>query len=202
MLAVSQRPDLFAAYVGIGQVSRAAESELLSYEWTLEQARKAADRASIRKLTEIGPPPYLGDWRAKFILERRLLGKYGGEYHGSKHGAMSVVLENLLFSREYTIADRINFFRGIFQSLDALFPELYRTDLFVQVPEVKIPVYFCLGRHDYEVPSSLSARYFEALKAPEKQLVWFESSSHMPNTEEKDKFNELMIGTVLPALQK
>jgi len=80
------------------------------------------------------------------------------------------------------------------------YPELSRIDLFVQVPEVKIPVYFCLGRHDYEVPSVLSAKYFEALKAPRKQLVWFERSAHLPNTEEKDKFNEFMINTVLPTL--
>jgi hypothetical protein len=38
------------------------------------------------------------------------------------------------------------------------------------------------------------------LKSAWKQLVWFEHSSHMPNTEEKDKLNEFMINTVLPAL--
>jgi pimeloyl-ACP methyl ester carboxylesterase len=96
--------------------------------------------------------------------------------------------------------DRINFFRGVLQSVRALYPELSRLDLFVQVPELNIPVYFCLGRHDYEVPSVLSAKYFEALKAPRKQLVWFERSAHLPNTEEKDKFNEFMIRTVLPGL--
>jgi pimeloyl-ACP methyl ester carboxylesterase len=202
MLAIAERPDLFAAYVGIGQASRMAESESISYNWTLEQARKAADAPSVKKLTEIGPPPYTGDWRSKYITERRLLGKYGGEYHGSRWGAFGVVLRNLLFSREYTLVDRINFFRGIFQSLDALFPELYRTDLFVQVPEVKIPVYFCLGRHDYEVPSVLAAKYFEVLKAPRKQLVWFEHSSHMPNTEQKDTFNQFMLDTVLPAVRE
>jgi hypothetical protein len=46
----------------------------------------------------------------------------------------------------------------------------------------------------------LSAKYFEALKAPRKQLVWFERSAHLPNTEEKDKLNEFMIKAVLPAL--
>jgi hypothetical protein len=30
--------------------------------------------------------------------------------------------------------------------------------------------------------------------------VWFERSAHMPNTEEKDKFNDFMIQTLLPAL--
>jgi alpha/beta hydrolase family protein len=37
-------------------------------------------------------------------------------------------------------------------------------------------------------------------EAPRKQLVWFERSAHLPNTEEKDKFNEFMITTVLPTL--
>jgi pimeloyl-ACP methyl ester carboxylesterase len=98
------------------------------------------------------------------------------------------------------MVDRINVFRGIFQSLDALFPELSGMDLFVEVPELKMPVYFCLGRHDYEVPSALSEKYFEALKASRKQLIWLERSSHMPNTEERDVFNQFTIDTVLPAL--
>ena len=46
----------------------------------------------------------------------------------------------------------------------------------------------------------LSARYFAVLEAPRKQLVWFERSAHLPNIEEKDKFNEFMIHTVLPTL--
>ena len=151
-------------------------------------------------MAAIGPPPYTGStWRSKFLTERRLLGKYGGEYYGSTSGAFGVVVKHLVFSREYTLLDRINFFRGVFQSLDALYPELSRTDLFVQVPEVKIPVYFCLGRHDYEVPSILSAQYVQVLEAPRKQLVWFDNSAHFPNVEEKDKFNEFMIHTVLPA---
>jgi proline iminopeptidase len=84
--------------------------------------------------------------------------------------------------------------------VDALLPELSRTDLFVAVPEVSVPVFFCLGRHDFEVPSALSAQYFAALKAPRKELVWFEHSAHMPNTEERAKFNAVMLESVRPLL--
>lgn len=199
MLAVARRPELFSAYVAIGQVSSMAEGELLSYDWTMEQASKASDRSSVRKLAAIGPPPYTGtNWRSKYVTERRILGRFGGEYHGSRIGAFGVVLRTLVFSTEYTMLDRINFFRGILRSVDLLYPELASTDLFVQVPEVKVPAYFCLGRHDHEVPSVLSARYFDALKAPRKQLVWFENSAHMPNTEEKDKFNRFLVQEILP----
>ena len=41
-------------------------------------------------------------------------------------------------------------------------------------------------------------RYFDALKAPSKKLVWFDESAHLPNTEERARFNQLMVDTVLP----
>ncbi len=201
LMAAAERPDLFSGYVGIGQASRMAESERLSYDWTLERARRAADAPAVKALERIGPPPYTGpDWRAKFMTERRLLGRFGGEWHGSRSGAFGPVLKSLLFCPEYTLLDRVNFFRGIFRSVQALFPELYETDLFAQLPEVRIPVWFCLGRHDWEVPAVLSERYFEALRAPRKELVWFENSAHLPNSEERDRFNAFLVETVRPAL--
>jgi pimeloyl-ACP methyl ester carboxylesterase len=201
LLAVSKRPDLFNGYVGIGQVSDMAESERISYDWTLEQAQAANDRASIARLKEIGPPPYTGAWRPKFMTQRKILGAYGGEYYGSARGAFGVVIKSLVFSTEYTLVDRINFFRGIFDSVDLLFPELLEVNLFDQVPQLDVPVWFMLGRHDYEVPSVLSERYFDALRCPAKALFWFEDSSHLPNTEERELFNRTLVECVLPAVR-
>lgn len=199
MLAIAQRPDLFAAYVGIGQVARMLEGERLSYAWTLEQAERAGDRAA-RRLRQMGPPPYEGEFRAKFLAQRKLLAQYGGEVHRSRVGALGMVLTNLLWSREYSWRDRVRYFRGSLESLDALFPELMTLDLFERVPAVDVPVWFALGRHDHEVPSELSARYFEALRAPRKELVWFERSAHMPHLEERERFHRLMIDDVLPVV--
>jgi hypothetical protein len=69
-----------------------------------------------------------------------------------------VVLKNLVFSREYTMLDRIDPLRGVLQSVRALYPKLSRIDLLVQVPEVKIPLYFCLGRYDYDYRRSATER--------------------------------------------
>ena len=65
---------------------------------------------------------------------------------------------------------------------------------------MEVPVWFCLGRHDYEVPAPLAARYLDALRAPRKELVWFEDSAHLPNTEERGTFNAFLVEQVLPAL--
>jgi pimeloyl-ACP methyl ester carboxylesterase len=201
LLAASNRPDLFNASVGIGQVSNMAESERISSDWTLRQAEAANDRDSMAKLKEIGPPSYTGEWRSKSMTQRRILGAYGGEYHGSNGGAFGVVIKNLVFSTEHTLIDRINFFRGSFDSVDLLLPELLDVDFFAQVPQLYVPVWFMLGRHDYEVPSVLSEQYFDALKAPAKTLFWFENSAHLPNTEERELFNRTLVESVLPAVR-
>ena len=114
-------------------------------------------------------------------------------------GAMGIVLRNLVFSREYTVRDRVNYFRGIFNSMECLWPELLTVNLFDRVRTLAVPVFFMEGRNDWEVPSVLSAQYFEALEAPSKHLVWFEHSGHLPNTEERELFNRHMRCDVLPA---
>ena len=177
------------------------ESEKISYEWTLQQAKLSNDVTAIKKLVNMGIPPYQGAWRKKFMTQRQILGKYDGEYYGSKIGAFGSVIKNLVLSTEYTFIDRINFFRGIFDSVELLFLELMTVNLFKQVKELNVPVWFILGRHDYEVPSVLSAQYFDYLKAPYKKLYWFENSSHLPNTEECELFNQILVDKILPTIK-
>lgn len=197
-LAVTSRPDLFCCYVGIGQISNALEGETISYRWTLDRARERGDRRAIRALERIGSPPYRGDLRKDTITQRRYLARFGGEVHGSRVGAMGMVLRNLVVSGEYTVRDRANYFRGILMSMDCLWSQLLTINLFEQVPSIAVPVFFMEGRHDWEVPSVLSARYFDALKAPSKQLVWFEHSGHLPGAEERALFNEHLRHDVHP----
>jgi pimeloyl-ACP methyl ester carboxylesterase len=198
LLTVSKYPELFDCYIGIGQLANMAEGEAASYRWTLEQAKRANDHGVIRALEKMRPPPYTGDWRAKTVAQRRYLGKYGGEWHGSKSGAFGHVLKSLLISREYTLVDRMNYFRGIFGSMKLLWPQLMEVNLFETVPEVRLPIFFMEGRFDHECPSEIAARYFEALEAPSKDLVWFERSAHLPNAEERELFNRAVVEKVLP----
>ncbi len=162
-LAVARSPELYSCYVGIGQIADMAEGEALSYEWTLDQARRRHDRRAVRSLEKIGPPPYAGDWRRKTMTERSYVARFGGEVRARRHGAMGMLLRSVLFSSEYTWRDRMNYLRGVLGSMRALWPQLLEVDLFEQVPAVRVPVFFMEGRHDWEVPSILSARYFDAL---------------------------------------
>lgn len=199
-LTASRYPELYYCYIGIAQVANMEENEKESYRWTLEQAVRNDDQRAVAALEKMGPPPYRGDWQKSVVTQRKLLGRFGGEVHGSRIGAFGMVMGSILFSREYTLMDRINVFRGIFGSMKLLWPQLFGVDLFTSVPEFKIPVYMMEGRFDHESPSAIAERYFNAIKAPLKELMWFEQSAHMINSEERDKFNRILAERIRPSM--
>ena len=77
-------------------------------------------------------------------------------------------------------------------------PQLLKVDLFRSVPGLELQVFFMEGRFDREAPSDIAAEYLAQLGAPAKELIWFERSAHMPNTEERERFNRIMLKKVLP----
>jgi esterase/lipase len=102
-------------------------------------------------------------------------------------------MSSLISSTEYNLRDKVNFFRGIINTVRLIGPELMTLSLREKIQELKVPVYFMLGKHDREVPSFLAEQYFNELKAPSKELFWFENSAHLPQIEERDKFCDLLI---------
>jgi pimeloyl-ACP methyl ester carboxylesterase len=197
-LTVARFPERYHAYVGMGQVADMLEGERISYGWSLEQAERAGDRRAVAKLKSIGLPPYAEPMRPSVVAQRAILAKYGGEVYGNRYGGMFILLGCLLRASEYSWRDRLNLFRGVFATMDLLWKPILSINLFERVPTLQVPVYFLLGRHDYEAPSVLAARYFEALKAPRKELVWFERSAHFINVEEAEAFNRFLVERLLP----
>ena len=78
-------------------------------------------------------------------------------------------------------------------SLRAMNHELNSLDLFRSVPEVRTPVVFLLGRHDRHADAAVSAACFADLRAPYKQLVWFEDSAHNIPFEEPARFDATLL---------
>jgi pimeloyl-ACP methyl ester carboxylesterase len=198
VLTVAKYPELFHCYVGIGQVVSMRDGEAASYAWTLEQANTNGDRAAVHRLVEMGPPPYQGDWQRKTITQRNYLARFGGEVHGSRLGAAPLVLGGVLASREYTLRDRINVFRGILGSMRLLWPQMFEIDLRASTTALDVPVVLVEGRHDHESPTHLAEEWFRALHAPAKRLLWFERSGHLPNAEERELFTSVMTEQVRP----
>jgi pimeloyl-ACP methyl ester carboxylesterase len=189
MLMVNRYPQYFYSYVGVAQSPGLQENLMVSYEYVMNKAKKTGNLEVINDLESIGKPPFKnfskGLWKYSLWLE-----KFGGKIH-SKPGRD--IFKSIFSAPEYSLADKINFFRGSLFSVKHMHQELLRTDLRELVQKVEIPVYFFLGRYDYSVPSELAESYIKIIQAPEKKIVWFEQSGHMPQYEETERYHEQLL---------
>jgi NAD(P)-dependent dehydrogenase (short-subunit alcohol dehydrogenase family) len=67
-------------------------------------------------------------------------------------------------------------------TVNAITPGLTATpslvNLFTSLPKINCPVYFFAGRTDHQTNFALTERYYKKVKAPKKELFWFEHSGH------------------------
>lgn len=183
MKAALERPDLFHAYVGIGQVLNVRVNEELSFRFGLEQARKEGNQAAIAEMESIAPYP--GDapiTRERIIIARKWPQHYGG-LNAYRDAEQDYYYGASLLSPEYDCGDRKAFFEGNAFTLGRLLDEFLQVDL-AGVREFPIPVLMFMGRHDYTTPSEPTDAWLRQVKAPYKRAVWFENSAHMVPWEE------------------
>ena len=65
----------------------------------------------------------------------------------------------------------------------------YLTDYSIwDTTEYDVPVFYILGRDDWQVPSSLAAEYFERINAPRKGLYWIENAGHQTDIDNPKDF--------------
>lgn len=180
-------PEFYHAMIGTGQMVDFAETERMDYGKALEIAQAKSDTALIERLIANGEPPYYGKdvtWKSAVYLN------YLSAYMASNPNIHNPGYNTLrdIASAEYGLLDKINFFRGIINTYNHVYQQLYAIDLRTDYTKLDAPVYFFLGRHDVNAPTALAEQYVQALDAPEKRIVWFEHSGHNPWINEPDKF--------------
>lgn len=190
MYVINEYPEKIAAFISIGQVVNGTESEIISYNYALETAKKSNDKKALEDLNRIGTPPYK-DPVNDTLVQRKWLAKYRG-VERRVNTQRDIVLGSI-FSSEYTGIDGIRMAIGSKFSADTMWGQNSDLDFIRDIPEVKVPIYFCAGRYDYNTPSELIEKYYNHIKAPEKELIWFEQSAHFPHFEECEKFINLAI---------
>jgi len=185
-------PKDYHAVIGTGQMVDFLETEKLDYEKALEIAEIRQDTQKIEKLKSNGYPPYYDSdmvWKSAEYLN--YLSSYMTKNSQIHNGGYNTMRD--IFSIEYGIIDKVNYLRGIVTTFNHVYPQLYDIDLRVTHAELKVPVYFFLGRHDINAPIQLVEDYERILKAPYKEIVWFEHSGHSPWINESQQFVEELL---------
>jgi pimeloyl-ACP methyl ester carboxylesterase len=193
VLAVQQHPELYRAYVGVGQMVDPRETDGVFYTDALAWARRADDTALVDKLTSSGPPPYTDMLDYEPALTNSQIYPYDHTANSEGAGGMS---ENL-FVKEYTLLEQLHALAGMFDVFTVLYPQLQDMDFRHDAAKLAVPVYLMEGR--FEAPGRLgpAKQWFDILDAPTKQWITFDTSGHRPLFEQPDLFSQLMTDTVL-----
>lgn len=194
MKAALKRPDLFYAYIGIGQVINVIDNEKVSFDFALKTAIEKNNDTAIKELSSIAPYP--GNeplTRERIIIERKWAQYFGG---------LSAYRDNSYYyfaaprlSPLYTLKDIEGIDNGNIFTLSKILPEFFKVD-FKNIKSFPIPIFMFMGRHDYSTPSEPTAAWLKTLKAPLKKGIWFENSSHLIPFEEPGKMLMTLISEV------
>ena len=192
ILLVQRYPELFAAYVGHGQMVNTTENDILGYQFALNYAIQRKDSNTVDTLRRNGPPPYTGD---------QMIWKYAAFLNVLQEsmGLPSLTLGVPLLPQltpEYGLVDRINYVRGFFETFATVYPQLRDLDFSRSAAKLDLPVYLLVGRADVNAMASLAERYYTVLQAPHKELIWFKSG-HSFTDADTDQFVDVMVNHVL-----
>jgi pimeloyl-ACP methyl ester carboxylesterase len=192
VLTVQRHPELFHAYVGLGQVVNMRRNEEISYRYVVDRARAEGNQEALDALEPIHPPY---DSIRSLSVQREWLSYYKGDLHGG--GLRARMIGDTLRAPEYTLVEKLASVPCFLNTLEHAWDDVQKTDFLRDVDRLEVPVYFFLGRHDYNTPTELVVEWASTLQAPRIELVWFESSAHMACIEEPGRFQDELVDTVL-----
>jgi pimeloyl-ACP methyl ester carboxylesterase len=179
LLAIRERPDLYDAYVGTGQMASDHKGDNAA---RLPFFRREAERRGDTKMLDRLAKGHEPDGDDLFAYDAEIVGT---------HSYWPLLWWGFT-APEYTVTDVMNVPKGASRLEKKMRYDVITGALDQTVLAVKVPVFFILGRHDWNTPSTRAAAYFARLDAPRKRLYWFEQSAHFPFLEERDHFARVL----------
>jgi len=195
-----RHPEWLYAYIGVGQLTDGPEGERRGWRFALDAARRDGNAEAVRELEALAP--YAAPGKRLTIediyAQRKWVEYYGGTMAYRKDNAADSDLVKL--SPDYTDEESRRAWEGNKLATPILLPPVLSRDLAVRT--LDCPLILFEGRHDTNVNADVAAEWFAKVKAPEKHLVWFEHSAHLPMTEEPGKFLISLVRYVRPIAER
>ena len=182
-IMVSEKPELFNAYLSIGQVVNESRARALQKNFIQRMAEQSNQDEIVSQLNE-----------EDISLESWLF-EFGGELKNST--TFFPLIWSGLRSPEYTLMDAITLAAGSSFSSNSMQYNVLNGEVGDEILEYKVPVFFFVGQHDYTTPHELITEYYHIIEAPQKKIYYFQNAAHFPFFEEPEAFCERVINCLL-----
>jgi pimeloyl-ACP methyl ester carboxylesterase len=182
---ILKHPDDVIGYIGTGQVVDARREMKIVYDKLKDTLESAGAKKDLKKLNALGDYPNVSadNFYNQVMPFQRLQSKHGLAINVSK------VVKTTLKSPVFRLSDLFLLPKG--SKLTHQSPDILNILLdygIWDITDYPVPVYYILGRDDWQVPSILAAEYFEKINAPRKKLYWIENAGHVTDVDNPADF--------------
>lgn len=190
---VQMAPELFAAYVGTGQVTDSRAMGLAQYRMILAKAHEDHDTAELKALRALG--------RADPADANQYFGymKYLSTVMAPSDQAW---LKSLRAGLPALEASHPKETRDLLDGMRFSGSQLWKYEIKEDLPEtarkIDTPFFVIEGSHDVMTPTSLAVNYFNRVHAPYKKLVLIPHAGHFAFMTSPNAFFGALIHAVRP----
>lgn len=188
-------PQKIAAYVAQGVFVDGAENEAESYNFCVREAERLGDKTALKKLDGIAPVDGRYPSDKAMMIQRNYLSKFGGGTYKKREGMFKSLLLPLLKTKEYSLSDIAKYAKGGLYLSKALWDDVVAVS-YKDVTRLEVPIIVTQGEHDYNTPTAIVRRWYDALDAPFKKWIAFDESAHSPIFEEPEKWGREVAGAL------
>ena len=194
---VQKRPDLFAAYIGTGQVGSWRLNVRAQFNFLLAKARAANDHKRVQQLEAIGAPdpndatqyfswwsmrnPYMPADDAKWFQELREIAKSDPQFTDE---FLKTFGEGMKYSGQTTVG------------------AMLATELPTTANRLEVPFFLIQGKDDMVTPTSVALQYFNVVKAPKKKLILIDHAGHFALVTHREEFLMALVKYVRPLAKR
>jgi pimeloyl-ACP methyl ester carboxylesterase len=190
---VQLRPDLFAAYVGTGQVASWKAAVQLQFDLLLQRARRDNDKDLARELEAIGLPDP-SNATQYFHFTRGL--------SAAMPASDQEWLKNLRASTPTSLGVDPKDFRDLLEGMTfsarRVLPDQMSTDLPSTATNIRTAFFVIQGRDDITTPTAAAVAYFNSVRAPTKELILIDGAGHFAFMTHPREFLAILTDKVRP----
>jgi proline iminopeptidase len=204
VLAVQQRPDLYHAWIGSGQMVSQRATDRQLYHDVLALAGRTGDRTLRDQMLAFGEPPYADIPYPNAIVMGnypRLETPYTPPRAYIERGTAANLGPYGIFASEYSFVEKANVLRGLIDMFTVMYPQLQEIDFRRDVRRLDVPVYLLDGAAELPARRDLALAWYEQLDAPLKRLYTFENGGHSVAFEQYEALQQILAETVLAETQ-
>ncbi len=173
------KPELFHAYVGVGQMVSYTDNQAATYQKVTALARAAGDAQTLSTVEALGAPPWTNP--RNFGIVRRATRAYEAKTSDPAPKAWWALPAHYATPKmqaDYEAGEEYSFLQFVGMKGNGM---LSQVDLPKLGPRFEMPVYLVQGTEDLVTMPEVAQRYFDSIVAPRKEFISVPKAGHDPN---------------------